>query len=94
MVWAVSRPVLLVTPVSRIWHDDDADFDFDDADFDFDDFVQVMGLATTKQGGAPAPQVEGDQQNNDDKSDDNVDTVDAHGDNGDGDKTGLGDILP
>ena len=87
MVWAVSRPVLLVTPVSRIWHDDDADFDFDD-------FDQVMGLATTKRGGAPAPQVEGDQQNNDDKSDDNVDTVDAHGDNGDGDKTGLGDILP
>ena len=86
MVWAVSRPVLLVTPVSRIWHDDDADFDFDD-------FVQVMGLATTKRGGAPAPQVEKDQQNNDDKSDDNVDTVDAHGDNGDGDKTGLGDIL-
>ena len=52
MVWAVSRPVLLVTPVSRIWHDDDADFDFDD-------FDQVMGLATTKRGGAPAPQVEG-----------------------------------
>ena len=77
MVWAVSRPVLLVTPVSRIWHDDDADFDFDD-------FDQVMGLATTKRGGAPAPQVEGDQQNNDDKSDDNVD---AHGDDGDGDKT-------
>ena len=73
MVWAVSRPVLLVTPVSRIWHDDDADFDFDD-------FDQVMGLATTKRGGAPAPQVEGDQQNNDDN-------VDAHGDDGDGDKT-------
>ena len=58
MVWAVTRPVLLVTPVSRIWHDDDADFDFDDNDR-FDDFDQVMGLATTKRGGAPAPQVEG-----------------------------------
>ena len=80
MVWAVSRPVLLVTPVSILWHDDDADFDFDDNER-FDDFDQVMGLATIKRGGAPALQVEGgDQQNNDDN-------VDAHGDDGDGDKT-------
>ena len=68
-MWAVSRPVLLVTQVSRILHqskilyengdgfDDNGDGD------DFDDFEQVMGLATIKRDGVPALQVKTDQQN-------------------------------
>ena len=66
MVWAVSRPVLHATQVSRILHEskilndhDEDNNDFDEFDEDVDEIDQVMGLATIKRVGAPAPQVEG-----------------------------------